>query len=311
VKLATRVFQTDFQNPVLLAAGTCGFGMELADVVDLEVLGGFVTKSVTLEPRLGNPAPRVTEFNGGMLNSVGLANPGLARTRAEKLPWIAANVRRPRVFVSIAGHTVEEFFQLVEGLDDADGFLGFEINLSCPNDANRGGPPFALDPDAVTKIVQGCRARTERPIVAKLAPNDPALSVTVRRAEESGVDGLTLVNTLPGLLLHADTGKPRLGAGQGGMSGAALRPAGLRAVTEARAHTGLPILGVGGVLAPEDAVAYGRAGAALVQLGTANFAAPRAGPGLVRAIERWGRRHGVVSWDELRTRTTEPREPAQ
>ena len=299
MKLATELFDREFQNPVLLAAGTCGFGMELADVLDVDALGGFVTKSVTLEPRFGNPAPRVAEFGGGMLNSVGLANPGLEGARHEKLPWIAANVRRARVFVSVAGHTVEEFLLLVEGLDGADGFLGFELNLSCPNDAKRGGPPFALDPGSVTTIVSGCRARTERPLLAKLAPDDNQIGDTARIATEAGADGLTLVNTLPGLLIRSASGEPELGAGPGGVSGPALRPTGLRAVREARARTHLPLLGVGGVLAPEDAVAYARAGASLVQIGTASFAAPRAGLRLARGLQRWGRRHGVAAWEDL------------
>lgn len=299
MKLATRVFGIDFQSPVVLAAGTCGFGMELESVLDVDALGGFVTKSVTLEPRAGNPAPRVAEFPAGMLNSVGLANPGLERTRKDKLPWLARNVRHARVFVSIAGHTVQEFFALIEGLDGDDGFLGFEINLSCPNDANRDGPPFALDPAAVSEIISGCRSRTDRPLLAKLAPNDPGLAGTVRRATEAGADGLTLVNTLPGLLLRADSGEPELGAGEGGMSGPALRPAGLRAVREARAHTDLPLFGVGGVFAHQDAVAYARAGANMVQMGTASFAAPRAGLDLADGLKRWGRRHGVSAWDDL------------
>jgi len=300
VRLTTHAFGVEFQNPVLLAAGTCGFGVELTDVLDIEELGGFVTKSITLEPRLGNPAPRVAEFDSGMMNSVGLANPGLARARDEKLPWIAANVRRARVLVSVAGHTLDDYFRLIEGLDAADGFVGFEINLSCPNDARRDGVPFALDPDAVTEIMSGCRARTERPISAKLAPNDPSLGVTVRRAEEAGADAITLVNTMPGLLLDPTSGQPRLGQGAGGVSGPALRPAGIRAVREARSNTGLPLLGVGGVLATEDAVAYGRAGANLVQMGTATFAAPRAATDLISGLERWGRRQGVAAWDDLR-----------
>ncbi len=300
MRLTTHAFGVEFQNPVLLAAGTCGFGVELTDVLDIEELGGFVTKSITLEPRLGNPAPRVAEFDSGMMNSVGLANPGLARARDEKLPWIAANVRRSRVLVSVAGHTLDEYFRLIEGLDAADGFVGFEINLSCPNDARRDGVPFALDPDAVTEIMSGCRARTERPISAKLAPNDPSLGVTVRRAEEAGADAITLVNTMPGLLLDPTSGQPRLGQGAGGVSGPALRPAGIRAVREARSNTGLPLLGVGGVLATEDAVAYGRAGANLVQMGTATFAAPRAATDLISGLERWGRRQGVAAWDDLR-----------
>jgi dihydroorotate dehydrogenase (NAD+) catalytic subunit len=298
VKLETELFGVRFQSPVLLAAGTCGFGMELQDVIDIERLGGFVTKSVTLEPRAGNASPRVAEFGGGMLNSIGLANPGLERVRREKLPWIAANVKRARVLVSLAGHTVDEYLRLVEGFDEADGFLGFEVNLSCPNDARLGGAPFALDPDAVTEIVSGCRARTERPLLAKLAPNDPDLPTTVRRATEAGADGLTLVNTVPGLLLKTD-GETELGAGPGGVSGPALRPIGLRAVSDARPHTSLPLVGVGGVFAAQDAVAYARAGASLVQVGTASFADPRAAERLSAELARWGGRHRVASWSAL------------
>ena len=308
MRLATDVFGVEFQNPVLLAAGTCGFGLELTDVLDLESLGGFVTKSVTLEPRVGNPSPRVAEFDGGMINSVGLANPGLVATRRDKLPWLAANVRKPRVFVSVAGHTVEEFFQLVEGLDDADGFLGFELNLSCPNDRDRTGLPFALDPEQVTAIVSGCRSRTQRPLLAKLAPNDTRLGTTVERAAEAGADGLTLVNTLPGLLLHPEDGTPVIGAGQGGVSGPALRPAGLRAVHIARERTSLPLLGVGGIARAEDAAAYARAGARLVQVGTASFALPTAGTRIARDLARWGRRNGVGSWEDL-VCAPQPKEP--
>jgi dihydroorotate dehydrogenase (NAD+) catalytic subunit len=298
VKLQTELFGATFQNPVLLAAGTCGFGLEIAEVVDLDALGGFVTKSVTLEPRTGNPAPRVAEFSGGMLNSIGLANPGLQATRREKLPWIRAHVKRARVFVSIAAHSVDEYFALVEGLDGEDGFLGFEVNLSCPNDTKRGGAPFALDPEAVAAVLAGCRARTRRPLVAKLAPNDPALERTVRIATDAGADGLTLVNTLPGILLGRG-GRPELGAGPGGMSGPALRPVGLLAVRRARQATHLPLVGVGGVGSGADAVAYARAGASLVQVGTASFAEPRTSERIVRELGRWGRRNAAPSWDSL------------
>ncbi len=299
MRLSTEIFGVTFQNPILLAAGTCGFGLELSDVLDVDALGGFVTKSVTVEPRRGNSAPRVTEFGGGMLNSVGLANPGLERVRREKIPWIRDNVHRARVFVSVAGHRVDEFFRLVEGLDTQEGFLGFEINLSCPNDLNRDGPPFALDPDSVSAIVSGCRSRTDRPLLAKLAPNDPDVAGTARHAAEAGADGLTLVNTLPGFLLDGRTGLSKLGAGQGGMSGPGLLPSGLLAVRKARAATDVPLVGVGGVGRAEDAVAYARVGAALVQVGTASFADPRAGPRIARGIERYGRRNGVSSWEEL------------
>jgi len=299
LRLSTKLFGATFQNPVLLAAGTCGFGMELDEVLDVDGLGGFVTKSVTLEPRIGNGAPRVTEFGGGMLNSIGLANPGLEGVRRDKLPWIRQNVSRAQVFVSVAGHSVEEYFEIVEGLADEQGFLGFELNLSCPNDASRDGPPFALDPDAVAAIVSGCRSRTDRPILAKLAPNDPDVGATARRAADAGADGLTLVNTLPGLLLDPVTGAARLGAGSGGMSGPALLPVGLRNVRAARAATDLPLIGVGGITRAQDAVAYARVGASLVEMGTASFADPRAASRVVKGLARFGRRHGFASWDGL------------
>lgn len=295
---AFEAFGTTFQNPVLLAAGTCGFGMELADVVELEALGGFVTKSVTVEPRPGNPAPRVAEFAGGMMNSIGLANPGLEGTRRQKLPWIREHVSRARVFVSVAGHSAEEFLTLVGALDAEDGFLGFELNLSCPNDTRRDAPPFALDPEAVAAVVAGARARTERPLLVKLAPNDPDPAATAVVATEAGADGLTLSNTLPGLLMGAG-GEPELGAGPGGMSGPALLPVGLRIVRAVRSATDLPLVGLGGITGATDAVAYARAGATLVGLGTASFADPRAGETLVRALVRWGRRNGVRAWTEL------------
>lgn len=190
-----KLFDTEFLNPVLLAAGTCGFGREVADTLDLESLGGFMTKSVTPEPRTGNPAPRVTEFGAGMLNSIGLANPGMKAVKRDHLPWIARSIRKARVWVSVAGHTITDYLDVVHELDDAPGFVGFELNLSCPN---VGGRPFALDPDALQQVIEKCRAATDRPLLAKLAPNDPDLAATARRAEATGADGLTLVNTMPG-----------------------------------------------------------------------------------------------------------------
>ncbi|MEJ2540534.1 MAG: hypothetical protein P8188_11270 [Gemmatimonadota bacterium] len=206
------LFGTAFQNPVLLAAGTCGFGRELAEVVELEALGGIVTKSVTREPRRGNPAPRVTEFGAGMLNSIGLANPGMEAVRRDHLPWLARHLRRARVWVSVAGHHPEEYPTVVGHLDASDGFVGFELNLSCPNDTRRGGLPFAMDGDALAGVVEACRSVTDRPLWVKLAPNDPRIGAHARRAESAGADGVTLVNTLPGRVLRED-GSPVLGAG--------------------------------------------------------------------------------------------------
>jgi len=299
MNLSVDLFGTTFQNPVLLAAGTCGFGRELAEVLDLEALGGFVTKSVTLEPRHGNLPPRVAEFGAGMLNSVGLANPGVAAVLRDELPWIRAHVRKPRVFVSVAGRRESEFPRLIEELDGAGGFLGFEVNLSCPNDRTRTALPFALDRDSAGRIVEACRARTGRPLLAKLAPNDPDIVRTARVARDAGADGLTLVNTLPGLALDPARGGALLGAGEGGVSGPALRPAGVRAVRHARAAVALPLVGVGGVLTAEDVVQYARAGASLVGVGTASFADPRAALKILRGLHRFGRRHGVSRFLDL------------
>lgn len=298
MNLSVTRWGVSFQNPVMLAAGTCGFGQELADVVDLEALGGFVTKSVTLEPRRGNPAPRVAEIGSAMINSVGLANPGLERVRAEKLPWIREHVRRARVFVSLAGHTPEDYHALVAELEGETGFVGFELNLSCPNDRALSRP-FVLDPDAVLEVVGGARARTRRPLLVKLAPNDPDLPETARRAERAGADGLTLVNTLPGLALDPATGRSLIGAGQGGLSGPGLRGAGLLAVANARRATRLPLVGVGGISATAHALQYLRAGASLVEIGTATFADPRAAERIVHGLEAWGRRHRLASVEEL------------
>jgi len=302
------LFGTSFQNPVLLAAGTCGFGRELEEVVDLESLGGLVTKSVTQEPRWGNPAPRVTEFGAGMLNSIGLANPGMEGVRRDQLPWLARNLRRARVWVSVAGHRPDEYPAVVRHLDSAEGFVGFELNLSCPNDNERGGLPFALDGDALAGVIAACREVTERPLWVKLAPNDPRLTHHARRAEEAGAAGITLVNTLPGRVLRSD-GRPTLGAGQGGVSGPALRPVGLQAVASVRSEVYLPLIGVGGILTAAHARSYLQAGASLVQMGTASFAAPRQPERVARELVRRGWPRVALPAPPPQELTSTPRKP--
>jgi dihydroorotate dehydrogenase (NAD+) catalytic subunit len=299
VTLRQTILGREFQNPVLLAAGTCGFGEEISEVVELDRLGGLVTKSVTLEPRWGNPAPRVAEFRAGMVNSVGLANPGARAVRESRLPWLRANVRRARVFVSVAGHTREEFAQVVRILDDADGFEGYELNLSCPNDSRRGALPFALDPDEAARALSGVREITERPLLAKLAPNTPDFGPVVRRLEAAGADGFTLVNTLPGLVLDPESGRPLVGAGAGGVSGPALRAVGVHAVWSARKHTRLPLVGVGGVADCADAVQYLMAGASLVQMGTASFWDPRSPERVIKGLRGYLRRRGASNVSEV------------
>ncbi len=302
--LGVEIFGVQFRNPVLLASGTCGFGAEVLSVTCVEALGGLVTKSVTLEPRQGNRAPRVAEFGAGMVNSVGLANPGAHIVRREKLPWIEKNLPETQVFVSVAGHTTDEYLEVVEILDDSPGFVGFELNLSCPNDARRSGLPFALDPDALHQVVRGVRKRTERPILVKLAPNTPDLGPIVRAAADAGGDALTLVNTLPGLVLNPDTGRSVLGAGTGGVSGPALRAVGLHAVWSAARLTNLPLVGVGGIGNGRDAAQYLEVGASLVQVGTASFWDPRAAERVVHELHRFGKSRGIRRVADLRGSAT-------
>jgi len=284
---------------VLLASGTCGFGEELRDALDFEALGGIVTKSVTLEPRAGNPAPRLVEAGNAMLNSVGLANPGLARVCSEKLPWMREHLSGIQVFVSVAGHIPDEYWRVVEGLESVGGFLGYELNLSCPNDTRLGGLPFALDPEALRGVVEGARRVTDRPLLVKLAPNVPDIGPVAEAAEDAGADGVTLVNTMPGLVIDVTSRRPALGAGSGGLSGPALRAVGVLAVHRARACTSIPLLGVGGITVAEDAIQYLLAGASLVQIGTATFADPRTAQTVAKGIARYGEKMGVENIQDL------------
>jgi dihydroorotate dehydrogenase (NAD+) catalytic subunit len=296
--IAQELFGTTFQNPVLLASGTCGYGEEVAGNIDLEQLGGLVTKAVTPEFREGNPAPRVTEFDAGMINSVGLANVGLDAFRDEKLPWLRDRLRQPRILVNVAGRTIDDYLQVVTALDNEDGFAGFELNLSCPN-VKEGGAIFSSSPELLAEVVTAVRACTRRPLIVKLAPNVPDIGVIAEAAERAGADGLTLINTIPGLLFDTATRRPLLGAGSGGVSGPAILPVGINAVWQARRRVGLPIIGVGGIRSADDAVQYLLAGASLVQVGTASFADPNAALRVLSGLVRYLRRHRIRHLDEL------------
>lgn len=298
MQLEQELFGARFQNPVLLAAGTCGFARELAGVMEFDRLGGLVTKSVTLEPRAGNPKPRVSEGGGVMINSVGLANPGVERVKAEKLPWLASQLRRAQVFVSVAGHAVDDYCEIVEHLDPETGFLGFELNLSCPN-VPLSGVPFALDTEMLASVVARVRGVTARPLLVKLAPNSPDIGAAAEAAVAAGGDGVTLVNTMPGMVIDPETRRPRLGAGAGGLSGPALLPVGVHAVWQASRRVGAPLVGVGGVRGHGDCIQYLLAGASLVQVGTATFADPRAAERIVHGLSAYGRQRGIGAVAEL------------
>lgn len=298
MKLEQEIFGAIFQNPVLLASGTCGYGQELAGLLDLDALGGLVTKATTPEPRVGNPPLRVSEYAVGMLNSVGLANVGLEEFRRTKLPWLAAHLRRARVLVNVAGRTVEDYVRVVETLDPEPGFLGFELNVSCPN-VKEGGASFSAREDLLAAVVRQARAATRRPLLVKLSPNVADIGRMAEVAVEAGADALTLINTFPGLLFDLETRRPLLGAGSGGVSGPGILPMGVHAVWQARRRVAVPLIGVGGIRTASDALQYFLAGASLVQIGTANFADPRAAERVLSGLSRYGEQHRVGHIQEL------------
>lgn len=280
--LARTVAGIAFQNPVLLASGTAGFGRELDGVMDLDCLGGLVTKAVSLEPREGNRPPRVTEFPGGMMNSVGLANPGLAQVRTRELPWLASRLQAARLLVNVVGFREEEYAEVIAGLEQVEGIAAYELNLSCPN-TSRGGVEFGAEPETVSRVVGRARAVTTRPLFIKLSPALPDIAGMAVAARDAGADGISVVNTMPGLLFRGD--RPRLGQGNGGVSGPALLPIGVLATSRVVERTGgMPVIGVGGIRTADDARQYLRAGAALVAIGTAGMADPRAPERVVRGL---------------------------
>jgi dihydroorotate dehydrogenase (NAD+) catalytic subunit len=272
-----------FPNPVLLASGTAGYGIEIAGVIDLTKLGGLVTKAVSVEPRAGNSSPRVAEFRGGMLNSVGLANPGVNSVRTTELPELASLGLPGPVLVNVVGFRIEEYAAVIRELDDVEGHSGYELNLSCPN-TSAGGVEFGADPGSVAAVVESCRAATAKPLFAKLSPALPSIPQIAKAAVEAGATGVSLVNTLPGMLFDGAT--LRLGNGFGGVSGPALLATGVLAVSRVReVLQDVPIIGVGGIRSASDARQYLQAGAELVAIGTGALADPRLPERVIHELE--------------------------
>ncbi|MBK7908403.1 MAG: dihydroorotate dehydrogenase [Gemmatimonadetes bacterium] len=287
-----------FQNPVVLAAGTAAYGRELADVMPLEELGGFVTKAVSMEERHGAPAPRVADFPGGMINAVGLANPGVEKVLTEDLPWIAQHVHRPRVLVNVVGREARDFGDVVARMDGAPGYQGFELNVSCPN-VKQGGMEFGADPAALAEVVRGARAATRKPLFVKLSPTLPKVGEAAQVAVDAGADGITVINTIPGLVIDVERRKPMIGFGSGGVSGPGLLAVGMLAVHRVRQAVRVPIIGAGGVQHATDVLQYLIAGASVVAVGTAGLADPKLPARLVRDLDAWCAAHGVAHLSEL------------
>ncbi len=296
--LAVSFASLEFQNPLLLASGTAAFGREIAGVIDLDSLGGIVTKAVSPSPRRGAAAPRVADFDGGMINAVGLANPGVETVRDQELPWLAAELHRARVIVNVVGDSVEDFATVVSALNGTQGVSAFELNVSCPN-VKAGGMEFGADKATLSQLVKLARVATRKPITVKLSPTLPDIAESARIAVDAGADALTLVNTLPGLVIDVETRRPALGFGSGGVSGVGLLPVGVLAVWKVKRAVSVPLIGVGGVSRGTDVVQYMLAGATLVGMGTAAMKDPRAPDRVLRELASWCASHRVKSLEQI------------
>src|ERR1019366_4596339 len=278
-------------SPIIAASGTFGYGIEFEEIVSLERIGGFVTKGISMEPMAGNAPPRIIQTASGMLNAIGLQNVGVQDFLERKLPPIR---RYPRcqVIVNVFGYPGGEYLSVIQRLNQAEGIAAYELNVSCPN-VHAGGMAFGADPGSLEYLVGRARAASRRPLIVKLSPNVTSIAHMARIAAGAGADAVSLVNTFLAMAIDVETRRPRLTNVTGGLSGPAIKPIALRMVYETARAVKIPILGMGGIVTAEDAVEYLLAGATAVQVGTANYADPRAVEHLVRGLESWCRSHQV------------------
>jgi dihydroorotate dehydrogenase (NAD+) catalytic subunit len=256
------------QSPVMVASGTYGYGKEYANFTDINKLGALVTKTITLKPKEGNPPPRICETPSGMLNTIGLQNPGIEKFLSEAGTFLS-QLEIP-VIINIAGETVEEYAELARRLDKEKFVKGVEVNVSCPN-VKHGGMLFGVDPEAVAQITRAVKKATSAPVIVKLTPNVTDITVIAKAAEDAGADAIVAINTVLGMAFDIKTGKPKLSMGVGGLSGPAIRPIAVRCVWQIAQAVKIPVVGVGGIMTADDAKEFFLAGAKAVQVGTANF----------------------------------------
>lgn len=290
-------------NPVFTVSGTCGYADELADFMDVNALGGFVTKSITARPRKGNPTPRIVETDSGMLNAIGLANVGLDKFVEEKLPVIESKLSGPAVFVNVAGETIDDYVAVVERLASQAAIAGFELNISCPN-VKKGGISFGTDPQQVREITSAVKqAAAEKVLMVKLSPSVTDISEIAGAAVEAGADALSLVNTFTAMVIDIESRKPVLANRTGGLSGPAIKPIAVyfvhKVYTEVAKSREIPILGVGGIRTASDAIEFIIAGASAVGVGTANFIEPGCAVKIIEGIRQYCIRKKVASIREL------------
>lgn len=284
------------KNPVIAASGTFGFGKEFNELYDIGVLGGVSTKGLTLEPRLGNPTPRIAEGHGVILNAVGLQNPGVDAFLEEDLGFLKSS--GTAVIANVAGRTLDDYAGICARLDGLVDMI--ELNISCPN-VKCGGMAFGIRPESVEEVTRVSKSALRRtPLMVKLSPNVESIAANAVAAERGGADCLSLINTLTGMVVDIERRRPLLANNTGGVSGAGVRPVAVRMTYEACQAVGIPVVGMGGITCAEDALEFIIAGAAAVQVGTANFTDPLAIPKIIRGMDAWLDAHGVASVGELR-----------
>lgn len=283
VDLSVQIGSLRFSNPLIAASGTFGYGLEFAELVDLNELGGVVTKGLSLEPMEGAPAPRLCETPSGMLNAVGLQNIGVRAFVAEKLPHLRKY--KTHIICNVFGHTAAEYVEVIRVLNDSEGISAYELNVSCPN-TDAGGIAFGVDCEVLSSLVEKTKRASARPLWVKLSPNVTDIRVIAKAAEASGADALTVANTYPAMAIDVRARRSRLGRLSGGLSGPAIRPITLRLVFDSAHAIRIPVIGLGGIECAEDVLEYLAAGAAAVQVGTANLANPTAIPTILKDVRR-------------------------
>ena len=295
VNLSVNLGGLAMKNPVTTASGTFAAGMEYSDFVDVSALGAVTTKGVSLKGWEGNASPRIAEVPSGMLNSIGLQNPGVAHLKSEELPWLRE--QGATTIVNVSGHSFDEYVQVIEALEDAP-VDAYEVNISCPN-VDAGGMTLGTHVPSVEKVVSLCREATSRPLIVKLTPNVTDITEIARAAEASGADAISLINTLLGMAIDAKRRRPVLARVVGGFSGPAVKPVALRMVWQCSKAVSVPILGMGGVTTGTDAVEFMLAGATAVAVGTANFMNPQATVDVIDGIIDYCEKQGVNDVNDL------------
>ncbi len=294
--LTTTIGRVSLKNPVLTASGTFGYGREFADYVDLNSLGGVVVKGISLQPRRGNPPPRVVETSCGMLNAIGLENVGVDRFISEKMP--ALRRYDTAVVVNILGDSIEDYAELCARLDQVDGVSAIEVNISCPND-KKGGVAFGTDAGMAHRLCSEVRKKTGKTLIVKLSPNVTDIALIARAVEDGGADAVSLINTLLGMAIDLRNRKPRLANIVGGLSGPAIKPVALRMVWQTAKAVKIPVIGIGGISSADDALEFLLAGASAIQVGTANFTNPGISGEIAGGIRDYMQEQGFSTVREL------------